>query len=181
MPRLTLIGYRGTGKSTVARLVADRLGCGWRDADDVFERETGSTIADHFREHGEPSFRDLEATILRRLLADDESGVIATGGGVVLREENRRLLRQFGRPVLWLDAPAEVILARLVGDPATAKGRPPLSAAGVLAEVPAILASREPLYAATADLRIDVRGTPQEVADRIGGALVRLGAAGGAA
>lgn len=181
MPRLTLIGYRGTGKSTVARLVAERLGCGWRDADDVFERETGSGIADHFRDHGEPSFRALEAMILQRLLDDDESGVVATGGGVVLREENRRLLRRRGRPVVWLDAPAEVILERLVGDPSTAKARPALTAAGVLAEVPAILASREPLYAATADLRIDARGTPQEVAERIERALGRLEGAGGAA
>jgi shikimate kinase len=178
MPRLTLIGYRGTGKSTVARLLADRLGCGWSDADEAFERDTGASIADHFREHGEDSFRTREEAILRRLLTE-ERGVLATGGGVVLREANRCLLRTHGRPVFWLDASPEAILARLAGDPSTVSARPALSAAGVLTEVPAILAVREPWYAATADLRIDADGPAAIVAERIVEALPGLVGAGG--
>ena len=64
MPTVTLIGYRGSGKSTVAAGIATRLGCGWVDADDVLEREAGATIADLISARGEPAFRDLEATLL---------------------------------------------------------------------------------------------------------------------
>lgn len=179
MPRLTLIGYRGTGKSTVARLVAGRLGCGWSDADVLFEQEMGTSITDYFRDHGEESFRTIEAEILRRLL-EGHVDVVATGGGVVLRESNRRLLREFGRPVFWLDASPAVIQERLAADPATTAARPALSAAGVLEEVTAVLAAREPLYAASADVRIDAEATPQVVAERVVDALAGLERPGGA-
>lgn len=180
MPRLTLIGYRGTGKSTVARIVSSRLGCGWTDADEVFERQTGTSIAEHFRDKGEASFRSLESEILRRLL-ETEAGVLATGGGVVMFESNRCLLRDLGRPVVWLDAPVGVILQRLMADPSTASSRPSLSTAGVFAEVPAVLAAREPLYAATADLRVDASGSPQHVAEQIIRSLPDLEQSGGKA
>lgn len=166
MPRITLVGYRGTGKSTVAALVAGRLGCGWVDADAALETRLGTTIAAVVHERGEPAFRDAEAAILHELLGA-EAGVLATGGGVVLREENRAILRRLGRPVIWLTAPADVIRARLAADPLTAARRPALAGADPLAEVEAALAAREPLYREVADAAFDTAAEPAEVAAAI--------------
>lgn len=162
MPTVTLIGYRGCGKSTVAAGLAERLGCSWVDADDVLEAEAGTSITAFIAAMGEPAFRDLETTVLERLLATGP-GVLATGGGVVLRESNRRLLRTAGRPVVWLAAPAEVLRQRLAADPSTASRRPALGGGDVLDEVAAAVAAREPLYLAVADAMIDVSAAPPEV------------------
>ncbi|MFM1902390.1 MAG: hypothetical protein RLZZ440_290 [Planctomycetota bacterium] len=173
MPRITLIGYRGSGKSTVAAGLADILGSSWVDADDALEAETGMTIAAFIAARGEPAFRDLETVILGRLLAS-ESGVLATGGGVVLREQNRGLLRRAGRPVVWLTAPAAVLRGRLAADPATAARRPALGGGDVLDEVAAAIAAREPLYRAAADGVIDVStAAATEVVARIAAWLGR--------
>lgn len=154
MPRLTLVGYRGTGKSTVAAVLADRLGVAWRDADAVLEDRIGSSIAALVGSRGEAAFRDLETEVLRDTLPAF-TGVLATGGGVVLRPENRRLLRERGRPVVWLTAPADVIRRRLAADPTTAARRPALSGGDPLDEVAAALHAREPLYREVADVAFD--------------------------
>jgi len=173
MARVTLIGYRGSGKSSVATLLAERLGCGWSDADEVLERETGSSIAALIGSRGEGFFRDREAELLGRLLVE-EPGVLATGGGVILRAENRSLLRRKGRPVVWLTAPAAVLRERLAADPATAARRPALTGGDVLDEVAGALAAREPLYRQTADALIDVAdASPDELATSIAAWLAR--------
>lgn len=154
MPRLTLIGYRGTGKSTVAAALARQLGCDWRDADAVLEEKVGSSIARLVRERGEPFFRDEESSVLTRLLAECD-GVLATGGGVVLKPENRDLLRARGRPIVWLTASADVIRGRLAADPSTGDRRPALAGADPLAEVASALEAREPLYRQCADVAFD--------------------------
>src|SRR3954447_21902345 len=104
--RLFLIGYRGSGKSTVGRLLAERLGWAFVDADEELEIRAGRSIADIFTTDGEPAFRALESAVLRELASRDRH-VIACGGGVVLRDDHRRLLRTGGHCV-WL-----------TGDPAT--------------------------------------------------------------
>lgn len=159
MPRVTLIGYRGSGKSTIAAGLANLLACSWQDADVALEAEAGTTIAEFVADRGEPAFRDLETVVLERLLAI-ENGVLATGGGVVLREQNRNLLRRAGRPVVWLAAPADVLRDRLAADPSTAARRPALAGGDVLDEVAAAVAAREPLYRCAADAIIDVSTTP---------------------
>ncbi len=167
MPRVTLVGYRGSGKSAVAAALADRLGCGWCDADVVLEREVGMTITDLVSRRGEQAFRDAEATLLERLL-DRESGVLATGGGVVVRDANRELLRARARPVIWLSAPVDVLRARLAADPTTRSRRPALAGGDVLDEVAAAVSVREPLYRQVADGVIDTAiDTPVKLADRI--------------
>ena len=93
MPRITLIGYRGSGKTTVAALLAERLSCGWIDADTELEARVGMPLADFVIGQGEKAFRDAEAAILERLVREFD-GVLATGGGVVLRAGNRDLLRR---------------------------------------------------------------------------------------
>lgn len=167
MPRVTLIGYRGSGKSSVAARLAERLGCGWSDADEVLEADLGSSIAAVITARGEGFFRDREAELLHRLLAE-ERGVLATGGGVVLRAGNRSLLRARGRPVVWLTAAAAVLRQRLAADPATAARRPSLSGGDVLDEVAQALADREPLYREAADAAIEVgEDAPDRIAGRI--------------
>lgn len=175
MPLVTLIGYRGTGKSTVAARLAARLGCPWLDADDELEAEVGMPIATLVRDRGEPAFRDEEARILDRLLQGDR-GVLATGGGVVLRDSNRAALVVRGGLVVWLTAPADVIRRRLAADPATATRRPGLTGADPLAEVDLALERREPLYRECASCAVDTFALdPGEVVEVI---LARLAAAG---
>jgi len=176
MPRITLIGYRGTGKSTVASLLGDILGCGWCDADLVLEQKLGCSIASLVRERGEPVFRDEETAMLAELLRSFP-GVLSTGGGAILRAENREALWERGRPIVWLTAPADVVRQRLAADPTTAERRPALavppsgmpSASGdPLAEVTAALADREPLYRACADFQVDTSiAIPAAVAAQI--------------
>jgi shikimate kinase len=161
MPRVTLIGYRGTGKSTVAAILAARLGLPWLDADTVLEERVGGPIADLVERRGEAAFRDVEAAVLRDLLPGF-AGVLATGGGVVLRPENRLLLRESGRPVVWLTAPPDVIRRRLAADPHTPSRRPGLLGGDPLAEVDMALVARAPLYQATADVAFDTAREPPE-------------------
>lgn len=175
MPRVTLIGYRGTGKTTVAALLAERLGCAWLDADVRLEEKLGCSIAAFIGARGEPAFRDEEAALLGELL-EHFPGVVATGGGVVLRPANRELLRRLGRPVVWLTAPAGVIRGRLAADPTTQSRRPALAGGDPLAEVAQALSDREPLYRACADVVIDgAVDPPSIVAERI---IARLAEAG---
>ena len=101
MQRVFLIGYRGSGKTTVARLLAQILGWEWCDADVVLEQRYGQGIYQIFAKEGEAAFRDKEAEVLDGL-ARLEKHVVATGGGIVLRPENRTKLRS-GK-VVWLTA-----------------------------------------------------------------------------
>lgn len=173
MPRVTLIGYRGCGKSAVAARLAARLGCGWEDADTLLERRIGCTIAEFIGSRGEPAFREQESVLLAGPLSG-YGGVLATGGGVVLRPENRALLRDAFRPVVWLTAPEDVVRSRLAADPSTASRRPALSGADPLAEISAALAAREPLYRVCADRVIDTSASdPDAIALAIEGWLER--------
>jgi shikimate kinase len=161
--RLHLIGYRGTGKTTVGRLLAAALGRPFVDVDDVIEASAGQTVAAVFAAEGEAGFRDREADALRQLAAADPL-VLATGGGAILRPDNRDLLRGSGH-VIWLTAPVEVIWDRLRSDPLTAARRPNLTGSGGVEEVRAVLAAREPLYRATAHHTVATAGrSPDEVA-----------------
>lgn len=159
MPRISLIGYRGSGKSTVAALLAERLSCCWIDADSELEAAAGMSIADFVAARGEEAFRNAEAAILERLVCGHD-GVLATGGGVVLRPGNRALLRAHGRPVVWLSAPAGVLRDRIAADPVSATRRPPLAGRDPLADVEPTLAAREPWYRECADVVVDVADEP---------------------
>lgn len=162
---IILVGYRGSGKTTVGRLVAARLGWAFVDADDVIEATAGKSVAGIFAAEGEAGFRDREAAALAALCARPDH-VIATGGGAVLREANRLAMK--AGFVVWLTAPPEVVWERMCTDPTTAARRPNLTAAGGEAEVRALLAAREPLYREVADLTVGTESlSPELVADSI--------------
>jgi shikimate kinase len=163
---IILVGYRGTGKSTVGRFLAQRLGWTFVDADERVESVAGKTIAEIFVAEGEVGFRDREAATLAELCG--RSGcVIATGGGAILREGNRRLLRDSGF-VVWLTAAPETLWERLNTDPTTAARRPNLTTTGGLEEVRNLIAAREPFYREVADF-VSNTGmlSPEMVADAI--------------
>ncbi|HBO45974.1 MAG TPA: shikimate kinase [Planctomycetaceae bacterium] len=157
---LTLIGYRATGKTTLAQLLAERLGWDWIDADVEIERRAGKSIARIFAEDGESFFRDLEAVVTAHLCGRWRL-VLAAGGGAPLREENRFAMHAAG-PVVWLRAKPETILTRMMGDATTAGRRPNLTDQGGLAEIVELLALREPIYQEAADLAIDTEGKTLE-------------------
>lgn len=149
---LTLIGYRATGKSTLAPLLAARLGWSWIDADVELERRAGRTIREIFNSGGESEFRHLERATLVDLLAQDQL-VLAAGGGAVLNPETRRDFKAAG-PVVWLKATVDTIERRLCGDETTAERRPNLTAAGGREEIERLLKQRESIYRDVADLVI---------------------------
>lgn len=163
--RLFLIGPRGSGKTTVARLLAERLGWRWVDADVLLEARHGQTIRALFAAEGESGFRDKEAALLRELCALPHH-VIATGGGVVLRPANRELLRASGH-VAWLTADVDTLWARLQAD-AKSEQRPALTAAGGRSEVAEVVSAREALYRECAHRLVETAGrTPDEIVEAV--------------
>lgn len=151
---IVLIGFMGSGKSTVGRELHQRLGYPWVDMDLVIEQRTGKSITAIFADSGEEAFRDMETRLLEELRQPDaQRKIISTGGGVIGREENRRLLRELGY-VVWLHAPTSMILERTGKN----RDRPLLHTDDPAARVTELLAVREPLYAGTAHLRVDIAG-----------------------
>jgi shikimate kinase len=163
--RIFLVGYRGAGKSAVARLLAERLGWDWVDADQVLEQRQGQSIRQIFATGGELEFRNLEAAILAELCVYHRH-VIAVGGGVVMRAENRQRLKDSGT-VVWLTADPATLWQRLLNDPTTPDRRPDLTSGG-MAEVETLLRLRVPLYAECAHVVVDtVNCTPAQVVEAI--------------
>jgi shikimate kinase len=147
---LVLIGYRGAGKSTVAKLLAKKLGMEVVSLDQEIVRHAGRAIAEIVAEHGWPYFRDVESAITKRV-SERDNIIIDAGGGVVLRPENVQSLRRNGT-LFWLCASVPVIVARIEGG----ADRPALTAGkSFTGEVEDVLRERTPLYEAAAHHRID--------------------------
>ncbi|MFO0807449.1 MAG: shikimate kinase AroL [Gemmataceae bacterium] len=153
-----LVGGRGSGKSTVGQLLAAHLRWQFVDADVMMEAQAGRTIAAIFASEGEAGFRNREAALLNDLAKRFDS-VIATGGGVVLRPDNRIRLRESGI-CIWLAADPQVLWERIEADPITAARRPALTKLPGLAEVERLLREREPLYREVAHLTVDGSQSP---------------------
>jgi len=146
---IILVGMPGSGKSTVGRQLARRLGLPFFDSDHVIEERIGCTIREYFDREGESAFRDLEEQVIDEL-TQGPACVLATGGGVVLREANRRHLRERGR-VVYLRSSPEDLFRRLRND----RTRPLLQVADPLARLRALYAERDPFYREAAHFQIE--------------------------
>jgi shikimate kinase len=168
---LILIGYRATGKTTLGRMLAERFGWDFVDADVEIEHRAGKSIARIFAEDGEPAFRDLEAQVIADLCRRSRL-VLAAGGGAPMREASRNAMRAGGK-VIWLRALPETILVRMTSDATTGSRRPPLTdRESPLEEIIHLLRKREPVYRETAHLRVDTEGKdPERLVEEILGRL----------
>jgi shikimate kinase len=164
---LFLVGYRGSGKSSVGRILAEQLKLSLIDSDEQIERESGKPIREIFLEVGEEGFRDLESWAIEKIGDYEFSTVVSLGGGAVLRPENRAVLHRTGRSV-WLQASPEQLAARIAADQSTGDRRPALTSLAALDEIIKLLAMREPLYREVAEhvVSTDDR-SPFEIADEI--------------
>jgi shikimate kinase len=164
-----LIGPMGAGKSTIGRALASLLGKEFQDSDREIEARTGASIALIFEIEGEAGFRRRESAVIDELTRREDI-VLATGGGAVLSEDNRRVLRGRGT-VVYLHAPVDTLLKRLHRD----RHRPLLQTADKRGTLSEILKTREPLYRKTADIVVEtIQRSPQNVAREIAKKLERL-------
>ena len=161
-----LIGYRGSGKSTVGPLLAERLGLAFVDTDELIEERAGKTITRIFESADEQVFRDHEREVIAGVCSCDPR-VVAVGGGAVMDDDNIAAMRQAG-VIVWLTATANTLWKRIAADSKSANQRPDLSPEGGLAEVHKLLEVRRPRYQAAADLEMDTEDVePSEVTDQL--------------
>ena len=170
---ITLIGLPGSGKSTVGRQLARRLDLPFADSDHVIEERLGHSIREYFEREGEDRFRDMEEAIIDDL-SQNHHGVLATGGGAVLRVANRKHLHERGR-VIYLRSTPEDVFRRLRHD----VSRPLLQVKDPLGRLRDLFAARDPLYRETAHFVIET-GRPS-VAALVNSIAMQLELAGTAA
>ncbi|MGE3620035.1 MAG: shikimate kinase [Acidimicrobiia bacterium] len=148
---VVLVGLMGSGKTTLGARLAARLDRPFVDADEEVVERAGRTIAELFAAEGEDAFRSLESAVLCDLLGDGPR-VVATGGGVVVRSENRARLRDPGVTVVWLDGSPGFLASRVGPD----DGRPLLGGGDARAVLERLARERGAWYAEVADLTVDV-------------------------
>ncbi len=156
---IVLIGYRGSGKTSLGQRLATNLRRDFVDTDVLLVQRAGTTIREIFAAEGEAGFRKRESQIIAEVAQRDHL-VIAVGGGAILNPDNVAALKKTGT-LVWLQATPEILHQRIQSDPATAANRPNLTTGGTgvgggLEEVQKILAFRHPLYQAAADATLDV-------------------------
>jgi shikimate kinase len=159
---IVLIGFMGAGKSSIGRMLARRTGLPRFDTDDMIEARLGLPVPEIFARFGEEKFRDAETEILKELSAT-QPAIIVTGGGIVLRPENVKMLQALGN-VVSLEADDETLFRRV----SRKTSRPLLQTENPKATMLELLRTREPLYREAADVRLDTSGLRhEEVADAI--------------
>ena len=158
-----LIGYRGSGKTTIGRKLADRLWLPFVDSDERIVAKAGKSIREIFEQDGESTFRDLEQAIVEELCRSTGQ-IVSLGGGAILREANRKAIRASSLKCVYLHCEPSVLHQRIHADPATAANRPALThLGGGEDEIRKLLEIREPLYREVMDAEIDVTNlTPDE-------------------
>ena len=156
MNNIVLIGFMGSGKTTVGKLLANELGAGFIDIDEKIVEQEGKTINEIFETQGEPAFRELETQYLEKLLTK-KNKVISTGGGIILKEENVSLMKRIGT-IIFLHSDEEQLIRHLEGD----QNRPLLKADDYRARVKELLSQRESKYLNAADMIIQTTGNSIE-------------------
>lgn len=171
---IVLIGFRGTGKTTIGKKLAARLGWEFADSDDLIEERGKRSIREIFEKEGEPYFRKVEKETIAEL-AKRDSLVIAAGGGAVLDADNVRNLKQNGKLVL-LTADAGTIHRRISGAKRSKLQRPALTSLDERPEIEHLLAKRKPYYESAADLIVESdSNSVSKVVEEILGYVRRLG------
>jgi shikimate kinase len=166
MKHIYLIGYRCTGKTSVGRLLSKKLGWDFVDADEVLVKDAEMKVAEIVQRFGWDDFRNRETRILKSISRMDRK-VVATGGGVILRDENIETMRTSGT-VVWLKASVETIARRMAGDEKTGDLRPGLTDKGPVKEIEETLDFRLPMYGKSMDFSIETDGIPvNEICDLI--------------
>ena len=158
MRTLILVGYRGTGKTSLGKRLARISGLPFVDTDALVVQRAGSTIPEIFDAEGEAGFRKLESEALTAAL-DEGPAIVATGGGIVLHPDNRNKIADSGFTV-WLQAEPEELYRRIHKD----ANRPALTGLDPLAEICSLLELRNPLYKEVADMIVDTTSQPFEAA-----------------
>lgn len=148
-----LIGYRGSGKSTVGALLAERLGLPFIDTDEQIAKRAGKTITEIFASDGEQVFRDHECAVIAEVCHRDPH-VIAVGGGAVLDDDNISAMRQAGA-IVWLTASATTLRKRIISDSRSQAQRPDLAPHGGSSGIEQLSEARRLRYHDTADLELD--------------------------
>jgi shikimate kinase len=151
--KIALIGYRATGKSTVGRILADKLKINFWDTDAMIEKSMGIPIKEIVALHGWDFFRAKERETIK-FLAQKEDCIIATGGGVVLSGENIDFLKQAG-VTIWLNTALQDIIQRLKKDAQSDAIRPQFTSGNIVQETIDIMRLRLPLYERAADYTVD--------------------------
>ncbi len=141
---IALIGFRATGKSTVGKILARKLGREFVDMDQRLSSEAGRDIATWVKENGWDSFRKSESGLIG-IISEQKGLVVATGGGIVLDPQSRKVLRNHFFTV-WLKATPQTIYARLISDPESLRTRPALCDLPMKEEIVKVLSEREALY-----------------------------------
>jgi len=163
---LVLIGYRCTGKTTVGRILAEKLGWPLVDTDTLIQQRAGRSIKEIVKDGGWPEFRRIEREVVADVSAADRQ-IISAGGGAILDDANTQALRAGGKVTLLTCAP-ETIWERMKTDPKTLAERPDLTDSGGIAEITDLLDQRRDKYDAACHYRIQTdRFDPDEAAGRI--------------
>lgn len=160
---IILIGFMGSGKSTVGIGLSYKLQCALTDTDKLIERQEGRSISDIFAREGEAYFRERETELLKTLKQEKTRRVFSVGGGTPLREENRKLLQELGT-VVYLKVSPETVYERLKGD----MTRPLLQGENPMGKITTLLGEREALYLATADIVVAAdKKKPAQIVEEI--------------
>ena len=150
---IVLIGYRCSGKTAIGRILAEKLDMDFVDTDVLIEKDAGETIEDIISTKSWDHFRNLERDVVKRI-SGKENQVIATGGGVVINQENVKVLKENGW-ILWLDAEPNVLKERMDKEQQSGNIRPALTGADPLAEIKEVMKTRRPMYKEAGDFMVD--------------------------
>lgn len=166
---IILIGFMGSGKSSVGKRLAKRIEYDFRDTDEMIVTSEGIEIEDIFCKYGEELFRDLETRLLMSIMDTLDKTVLSTGGGMPIRDRNAHLMRVMGR-VIYLQASESTIIDRLSGDTT----RPLLKGESLREKVERLLSERRTIYERAADLTVNTDGkTFDDIVDEIMGQMGR--------
>lgn len=159
-----LCGFMGCGKSTIGRLAAKKLGCGFCDTDDLIVRTLDMTIPDIFAHKGEPFFRKTEAEIVKSLCG--KTTVAACGGGAMLNPDTAKAAKESGSAVIFLDVPFEMCYERIKDDT-----NRPIVMNSTKEELEKLYNDRRSIYISNSTIRLECCGSPVEIAEQIASSI----------